>query len=289
MPRLAGNCNKICPCTRCAAGETPYTVTVFTDKVLTKWDSGFTVDSCQWKLGFDEIEDFGGGATDQYFLALIEAGATVQWLLLAWDASDEAIYQYSYTFVESDTCLDAQTLTETTAGGTGSTTLTPGAVRGACCPCEQDEEGSGSGSGGTCTFCSGDSPSQYQVVISGIANDRCSECNNLNGTWIVSRYACGLVRACCQWDYRQITNGCDIGGADFIYLRLVIYELSPGTPGSAVIVNVAFLHSINNAPIVAFAQTYGAKPIDCEFSSESIPRVTNSSECSGGTCVITAL
>ena len=193
-----GTCGKICPCTRCDESGTPYTMTVDydgTEYVLAKWEESNHERNCVWKRGFTDMADFtadfGSGAEFQFLPLLAETVSDFRWFLWVWDPGDAVIYGYSYTFADDPSapdCTAAQTLTEMTSGGPDTVTLTPGAVRGACCPCEEEGEGGSN----TCDSCeapyhpdSGPAPAQLRVTL--FFSSLLLGCEERNGEYILDQ------------------------------------------------------------------------------------------------------
>jgi len=197
-----GTCGKICPCKRCDENGTPYTMTVDydgTEYVLAKWEESNHEQNCVWKRGgFATAEDFpevfGSGEEFQFLLVLGETTEDFRWILLVWDPGDAVIYQYSYPFADdpiagAPDCTAAQTLSKTQPGGPSTVELTPGAVRGACCPCDEEDGSSGSN---TCASCeapyhpdSGPAPAQLRVTL--FFSSLIPGCEARNGEYILDQ------------------------------------------------------------------------------------------------------
>lgn len=137
-----------------------------------------------------------------------------------------------------------------------------------------------------CHCCSGATPSQFEVIISGLTDDSCNDCDTagagqLNNTFVLNR---GTIyqEDGCEWFY-EFEGYCNI-----VLMGLWIYKVA------------------NYARISVFAATdpvtwvyewkkwYGTPgDIDCNLSSESIPWEpagdTGLCDGSSSTCLVTAL
>ena len=60
-----------------------------------------------------------------------------------------------------------------------------------------------------CSHCSGATPSEVQAVISGLTNDQCSDCADLNGTYSLTQWA---APNCCTWEYTFPASVCGFTG-----------------------------------------------------------------------------
>ena len=299
MPRYAGNCNKICPCTRCDGSGTPYQITVMMDAVdyvLPKWESTDTVENCSWRLGFSDPEDFGTGEEFQFLLTLGETVSEAFWLLLVWNPDDEEVYQYSFSFPGLPTvdCTASQTLTETTVGGAGTVAIDPDNVRGACCPCDEAPS-IGSGLLGVCSACRDNiAAEQYQVVLSGISEDPsspiCGLCADYNGTYILSRALCVNDESGCCWRSDPFDDPCYPGIANL--RKVVQLQIIPPVPAfpNRIAIRVRIINLVaasGPAQWITYVEEY--PNFDCLFDGYEVDPDDSRSQCLIGTCVVDAL
>jgi hypothetical protein len=104
--------------------------------------------------------------------------------------------------------------------------------------------------GGTCTGCTGATPEQLQVVIAGVTDGTCANCDtHYQGTFVVDRTlhigaGCGgsgdITAAgttdglACQWSY-VVSTTCSVGFSPLNRLTVTVrdaYLLGGGTPGN---------------------------------------------------------
>ena len=145
----------------------------------------------------------------------------------------------------------------------------------------------------TCSYCSA-TPSTLQIVISGIANSSCTECGNLNGTFVTDSFT--ETAFLCRWLYTfSATHYC--AGLD-----------CPATPctncttgTNSVLATIG--QSLGNYTLTvvfgsefrSFKTTFaGPNPPDCtSWSGESLPPVAGTDcglcDFSSATCEVTAL
>ena len=71
----------------------------------------------------------------------------------------------------------------------------------------------------------GDAPEQYQIDLAGITNGDCSNCGNLNASYILTNCQENVDR--CTWNI-EFTNVCDCGGG--VAYNLIKLELSASGP-----------------------------------------------------------
>jgi len=83
---------------------------------------------------------------------------------------------------------------------------------------------------GVCDYCTGTSPDQIAVTFSGITNDSCVDCGNLNDTFILDRSS---PSALCSWYLDISGNGWCTAGTCLLYDISVGY----GPPGLSVRIN----------------------------------------------------
>lgn len=132
-----------------------------------------------------------------------------------------------------------------------------------------------------CLSCSPTSstPLQIAVVISGMTNDTCSDCGFYNDTFIASQLA--APGNPCFWEYLPDPNFC---GTDPLTVNVVA--------GLSGFIRVAFT-TLAGSPVVYFIDFHGGAPVNCAFSSRSVPvsMIVGSAPCNNvsATCLLTAL
>lgn len=135
-----------------------------------------------------------------------------------------------------------------------------------CCPAD-------------CSFCnSGTVPDQYQVELSGISNQGCSDCTTLDGTYIIDR------TAACVWSQAVSPAVC----------TFILIQVRQDSVLQETTVNFAD-PGLFGLKQIMWSKAGGASTIDCDaFSATDIPADVaddTSPDCDNGssTCLLTAL
>jgi hypothetical protein len=145
-----------------------------------------------------------------------------------------------------------------------------------CCPA----------AGETCEQCAGNTaPSEYQIDISGVANNSCFSCASVDGTYVVPFTTSSPFPGGCIWEDADIGIGSVCGSTWSITITL-------GAIAGDYDVRVLVARNGLGTSTGLFEQEY-ASAQDCHaFSSLSLPYISQSgSDCdlSGATVTITSL
>lgn len=155
---------------------------------------------------------------------------------------------------------------------------------------------------GDCIYCNGETPTQFQVDITGIVNGTsCVNCGNLNTTFILAHdendlaipYHCCYeypLNACFTFSPTfAILNWCDGGMLFRTYYIIVGFAWDPDVPEYYIYVRLQ-LTAYGNT--IYWKKSYASKP-SCTQSGLDIPFLsqTSTSLCNAAnaTCTITAL
>lgn len=128
--------------------------------------------------------------------------------------------------------------------------------------------------GSVCPFCSSGTPSQYEVAVALLADELCTDCTDLNGTYVVTK------KFDCYWEYIIDPEVCTF---DRIFVNIQ-------PTGGSVFVESRF-EGITNSERFKDSGTVGSS-IDCLLSSYNLPPTSGiGTQCdnTGATCVVTAL
>lgn len=131
-----------------------------------------------------------------------------------------------------------------------------------------------------CVCCNAGTPHlDYQIVVAGVVNDACADCDQANDTFVVTQAAPDS----CNWIY---TLDPDICAYEVLQLTLVCGFLM--TPQYA----VSFTNG-GSTEQISWNNIEATDPFDCDFSatdvSDVINRVGNDCENAAATCTVTAL
>jgi len=78
-----------------------------------------------------------------------------------------------------------------------------------------------------CTVCGGDcGPQEFQAVVTGVTNDQCTDCDELDGTYILS---CGVPASDCYWGGDVPTHNCNGGGIYLTNTEIRAYDSGGST------------------------------------------------------------
>jgi len=137
-----------------------------------------------------------------------------------------------------------------------------------------------------CVHCSGDAPSQWSVVTSGIVDDDCSDCDpDLNDTWILTKDT-NYATIGCVYTYELPTAIC---GISHIY---GFYHNDAGGYYWGVVFSDGVLTGLTHFSFNGPAAGRQVGIPDCAFDSEDFSLKTEtSSDCdlSAATCLVTAI
>lgn len=129
-----------------------------------------------------------------------------------------------------------------------------------------------------CTAGTALTPAQYQVEVSGMANDNCTDCAALDGTYIVDYF--GMSGGDCFWSANISGASCDMTNAviQFIVIGQVIgFTLSDPIAGAA----------------GSWRQFQSFAAFDCDVTDYNLPVFGDTSnhvcDHTGSTCLMTAL
>lgn len=139
--------------------------------------------------------------------------------------------------------------------------------------------------GTVCPQCSAGTPQQFQVDVTGFANDTCTDCANIDGTWILAiGNNCLGVTGTCAWHYDASGPLC----GDVFCMDVIVSQVPFSSDRQ-----VRYAAVVGVVAIVEFIKTYTGTRPDCEsLSSTDLPFSSNlQTNCdgSGATVLITAL
>lgn len=141
--------------------------------------------------------------------------------------------------------------------------------------------------------CTDESPDQLQVVISGMANDDCTDCASLDGTYVLDRITSYNNTPTCA--YRVLTGVVTCSGEVGETREWVITALIGVDDGGDAYLAVELGYTAPTGGNIFGWATTSATPFDClNFSSESLTVVAagpGGSACdhTGATCTVTSL
>lgn len=138
-----------------------------------------------------------------------------------------------------------------------------------------------------CTACLDQGPSNFQVVIDGIADASCTDCTILNDTYILPfiTSGSGTFGDPCIWEYNEGgSSGCDLS-----FVRLSVFLDGPAGYFITVIMNMS-------GNIINWKKSYGTgladRPDCANLTNEDIPLLNNISTCDASappTALVTTL
>jgi len=126
---------------------------------------------------------------------------------------------------------------------------------------------------GTCPRCQGVSPEEIEVVISGLANDGCTSCASVDGTYTLTRLSASnsdfiLNGVNCFWVYYfPGGSACD---AYAIALELPSVTFGTTTVSLYFVDTGTRIDFFSNLPTTATGPG-GSAQVDCEFAAEVLP------------------
>lgn len=132
---------------------------------------------------------------------------------------------------------------------------------------------------GQCEHCSGETPDEMHVVLSGITNDNCNDCDDLNsnGSPYILGFA-GEASGVCTWRYTLPSAICTIERID----------LTLEASGSDYLLAVSLWHS--SGIVIQWTETISA-PLDCvTLNNQNVTYASSVWQCiaSSSTCMATA-
>ena len=151
-----------------------------------------------------------GDAFDVRLAALARPGAGLQVLTINLRKTDDGSVPVTLTLLQGSSVIGEWAVPVDTTFGSQSFTLTGAQVAaitdytslrvqvtagGSSSSSSSSSSSTSSISG--CTDCPGGAPDRYTVTLSGLSNDNCVECGDLNTTFVLSYV--GFVDGTCQW------------------------------------------------------------------------------------------
>lgn len=140
-----------------------------------------------------------------------------------------------------------------------------------------------------CTNCTaGTRSDSMQVVISGVTDDSCGDCEQLNDTFVCTYTGVGgSPLFACTWEYIFDPDICT-------YTQMWIFLGSEFPVGLTFYVAVADTNPITTSETesIVFKNTVGGTSVNCQFSSYSVAynsRTGNDCVGASATCSVTAL
>lgn len=114
----------------------------------------------------------------------------------------------------------------------------------------------GGGGSFSCEYCSsGTAPTSMQVVISGVVDDICTDCEQFNATWELTQGSTDLVVNACPWEYNDAPFPiCPIGADPGYALMLLVINST---------FDWRFGVKANSGYVIGFADTSGTSEQDC--------------------------